>query len=226
MFIRSNLVYQNKSYLKLLNASIENLSSKNLNLLKNIQLLSVNESNLEHLRYVYLIKQDGKSFILKHILEYNVGFGRNIKSFLFGSFYYRLYKKLLKINKPIYSITQNILAIKETRKSLKKIETYILFDYIEGQSLDKCSNPEQYKEDILKIMLTLHKFKIASGDLNIGNFIVQKDEIKIIDLSNRSLFSKAKIKDAIYLKKYYDIDYPIKQNLLFKLIKWKQLRNQ
>ena len=87
----------------------------------------------------------------------------------------------------------------------------MLIEYIDGVSLYSLKNiPGEIKEEVKESIIELHENNIVSGDAHKGNFILQGDEVRLIDLSGKRASSQRRAKDFLDLKRHYGIDFPKK----------------
>ncbi len=105
-------------------------------------------------------------------------------------------------------------------KTLRYVKTYVmLIEYIEGIELvDMPEISDEVREKIKQSIYSLHQHGMVSGDPHKGNFILQGNEIRIIDLSGKRPSRQRQAKDRIDLERHYGIKNNVKDIGFYLLI--------
>ena len=150
-------------------------------------------------RKVFLVHWFGKKYIIKHDREVDERIEKIIQEAVFGPLYSKLIYRIDRAKKDGLSVTQDLYFVMEKTVMRKCIESIAIFEYIDGKPLHEFS--DDYKNDIVKAVIKLHKFRLASNDIHPGNFILTPDgNIKIIDLSCKGSFIRCKANDLMSLR--------------------------
>ncbi|EDZ0822462.1 lipopolysaccharide core heptose(II) kinase RfaY, partial [Salmonella enterica] len=112
-------------------------------------------------------------------------------------------------------------------KTLRYVKTYVMIiEYIEGIELvDMTEISDEVRGKIKQSIYSLHQHGMVSGDPHKGNFILQGNEIRIIDLSGKRPSRQRKAKDRIDLERHYGIKNNVRDIGFYLLIYKKKLRN-
>ncbi|HAB1527588.1 TPA_asm: lipopolysaccharide core heptose(II) kinase RfaY, partial [Salmonella enterica subsp. enterica] len=112
-------------------------------------------------------------------------------------------------------------------KTLRYVKTYVMIiEYIEGIELvDMSEISDEVRGKIKQSIYSLHQHGMVSGDPHKGNFILQGNEIRIIDLSGKRPSRQRKAKDRIDLERHYGIKNNVRDIGFYLLIYKKKLRN-
>ncbi|EEN4605142.1 lipopolysaccharide core heptose(II) kinase RfaY, partial [Salmonella enterica subsp. enterica serovar Enteritidis] len=112
-------------------------------------------------------------------------------------------------------------------KTLRYVKTYVMIiEYIDGIELvDMPEISDEVRGKIKQSIYSLHQHGMVSGDPHKGNFILQGNEIRIIDLSGKRPSRQRKAKDRIDLERHYGIKNNVRDIGFYLLIYKKKLRN-
>ncbi|ECJ3083307.1 lipopolysaccharide core heptose(II) kinase RfaY, partial [Salmonella enterica] len=112
-------------------------------------------------------------------------------------------------------------------KTLRYVKTYVMIiEYIEGIELvDMPEISDEVRGKIKQSIYSLHQHGMVSGDPHKGNFILQGNEIRIIDLSGKRPSRQRKAKDRLDLERHYGIKNNVRDIGFYLLIYKKKLRN-
>ncbi|EBO7346092.1 lipopolysaccharide core heptose(II) kinase RfaY, partial [Salmonella enterica] len=112
-------------------------------------------------------------------------------------------------------------------KTLRYVKTYVMIiEYIEGIELvDMPEISDEVRGKIKQSIYSLHQHGMVSSDPHKGNFILQGNEIRIIDLSGKRPSRQRKAKDRIDLERHYGIKNNVRDIGFYLLIYKKKLRN-
>ncbi|EAQ7353600.1 lipopolysaccharide core heptose(II) kinase RfaY, partial [Salmonella enterica] len=112
-------------------------------------------------------------------------------------------------------------------KTLRYVKTYVMIiEYIAGIELvDMPEISDEVRGKIKQSIYSLHQHGMVSGDPHKGNFILQGNEIRIIDLSGKRPSRQRKAKDRIDLERHYGIKNNVRDIGFYLLIYKKKLRN-
>lgn len=151
--------------------------------------------------YVGKININGKSYILKSPKAETVIPQRKIQSIFKRG---EALNTFLNVNKAISegidAFVKPLLVIRKKKVFLK--ESYILFEYIDGEKLESIRDIDE----VITLIKILHGKNIYHGDLNTSNFIKINGEIKILD-------TQCKKEKLWWFKRTYDI-LTLKSDLL------------
>ncbi|EFP1474085.1 heptose kinase, partial [Salmonella enterica] len=101
-----------------------------------------------------------------------------------------------------------------------------IIEYIEGIELvDMPEISDEVRGKVKQSIYSLHQHGMVSGDPHKGNFILQGNEIRIIDLSGKRPSRQRKAKDRIDLERHYGIKNNVRDIGFYLLIYKKKLRN-
>ncbi len=105
-------------------------------------------------------------------------------------------------------------------KTLRYVKTYVMIiEYIEGIELvDMPEISDEVRGKIKQSIYSLHQHGMVSGDPHKGNFILQGNEIRIIDLSGKRPSVQRKAKDRIDLERHYGIKNNVRDIGFYLLI--------
>ena len=177
-------------------------------------------------RDVYQITLDGRYYILKHDREVDRRFEKLLWQWLGGPFYSNMMKKVNFANSQGCDFVQDIFLVAEKLQNRICVESFVLMEYKVGQPLSHIAHPQQYYPQILDLFSRLHRFRLASNDIHLGNFIVGADgQISIIDLSARGARAICQANDVIALKNKFGLSLPVHgllNYLVYRLIAAKQ----
>ncbi|EIZ5665782.1 heptose kinase, partial [Salmonella enterica] len=111
--------------------------------------------------------------------------------------------------------------------TLRYVKTYVMIiEYIEGIELvDMPEISDEVRGKVKQSIYSLHQHGMVSGDPHKGNFILQGNEIRIIDLSGKRPSRQRKAKDRIDLERHYGIKNNVRDIGFYLLIYKKKLRN-
>ncbi|HAT7379319.1 TPA: lipopolysaccharide biosynthesis protein [Salmonella enterica subsp. enterica serovar Dublin] len=129
-----------------------------------------------------------------------------------GEKYIEIFKDFLSYNHQVIKVFRNI---EDTKVVL------INTDY--GKYILKVFSPKV--KNIKQSIYSLHQHGMVSGDPHKGNFILQGNEIRIIDLSGKRPSRQRKAKDRIDLERHYGIKNNVRDIGFYLLIYKKKLRN-
>ncbi|ECF6562276.1 heptose kinase, partial [Salmonella enterica] len=112
-------------------------------------------------------------------------------------------------------------------KTLRYVKTYVMIiEYIKGiEFVDMPEISDEVRGKIKQSIYSLHQHGMVSGDPHKGNFILQGNEIRIIDLSGKRPSRQRKAKDRIDLERHYGIKNNVRDIGFYLLIYKKKLRN-
>lgn len=95
----------------------------------------------------------------------------------------------------------------------------MIIEYIEGIELvDMPEISDEVRGKIKQSIYSLHQHGMVSGDPHKGNFILQGNEIRIIDLSGKRPSRQRKAKDRIDLERHYGIKNNVRDIGFYLLI--------
>lgn len=175
---------------------------------------------------VMLIDTIYGKFVLKVFHPQKKNGERFFKSCLKGDYYENLFFQTKRIrNEGCKSINDFYLLAE--KKTFRFVHTYImLIEYIEGTELsDMPYITQELKLKIQNAIHELHQHGMVSGDAHKGNFIIQGDNVRIIDLSGKRASAQRKAKDRIDLERHYAIKNDKKDMGYYLLIGKKKIRN-
>ena len=191
-----------------------------------------------HEREIFLVEEYGRRFILKWD-KGGWGWGTEgpLEKFFWklirGPFYSRLMKRVDRAVRNGCDVVQTIHLVAERRTLHYCHEAYVLMEYAEGETLMSVTGGfeiqykmneaerEPYDRRVLEAMTKLHRHDLASCDVNPKNFTLNGSRTTIIDLSCRGNSFIDQVKDAVRLKKTYNIDFPLKgwtRNSLYAIL--------
>ncbi|XTZ38272.1 lipopolysaccharide core heptose(II) kinase RfaY [Salmonella enterica] len=204
-------------------------SEKYLSILKDF--LSYNHQtlkvfrNIEDTKVVLIDTQYGK-VILKVFSPKVKIVERFLKSMLKGDYYEKLFFQTERIRQEGLKSINDFYLLAE-KKTLRFVHTYImLIEYIDGVELSDIEIiNDDLKEKIGESISKLHQHGMVSGDPHKGNFILQGNEIRIIDLSGKSASSVRMAKDRVDLERHYGIINNKKDLGYYRLMYKKKIRN-
>lgn len=169
-------------------------------------------------RDIHLLEDGGRKYILKWD-HTGWGFGgegeteRFLWKALRGPFYSRLMRRVLRARDSGCDRCQDMLLAAEKRTLWYCHDAVVLFEYLEGKSLEKLGDLQPLLPEIAACMLSLHAHGLALCDTNPRNFIKGADGVKAIDLVCRGNFRLDRIKDVVRMRKNYGIDLPLRDTL-------------
>ncbi|MTH45530.1 lipopolysaccharide core heptose(II) kinase RfaY [Intestinirhabdus alba] len=181
--------------------------------------------NIDDTRVVLIDTAYGK-FILKVFHPRVKNTERFLKSMVKGDYYENLFYQTHRVRQEGFDALNDFYLLAEI-KTLRYVHTYImLIEYIEGVELaDMAEIGPEVKEKLHQSILSLHRHGMVSGDPHKGNFILQGDKIRIIDLSGKRPSRQRMAKDRLDLERHYGIENSTKDLGFWLLIYKKKLRN-
>lgn len=169
-------------------------------------------------RDVHLLDDGGKKYILK-IDRSGWGFGgeSGLERFFWkmvrGPFYSRLMRRLARARADGCDRCQEMFMAAEKRTLHYCHEAVVLFEYLEGDTLEKLPDLAPLLPGIRDCLDTLHRHDLALCDINPRNFVLTPDGVKAIDLVCRGNARIDRVKDTIRAKKVFGIDLPLRGGL-------------
>ncbi|EED2636973.1 lipopolysaccharide core heptose(II) kinase RfaY, partial [Salmonella enterica subsp. houtenae serovar 40:z4,z24:-] len=181
--------------------------------------------NIEDTKVV-LIDTDCGKYILKIFSPKVKKTERFLKSLVKGDYYEKLFRQTARVRHEGFEALNDFYLLAEI-KTLRYVKTYVmLIEYIEGIELvDMPEISDEVREKIKRSIFFLHQHNMVSGDPHKGNFILQGNKIRIIDLSGKRPSRQRRAKDRIDLERHYGIKNDVKDIGFYLLIYKKKLRN-
>lgn len=157
--------------------------------------------------YVAIIEVDKKKYILKEFRSEIMIPQRKIQTiFKQGEALTTLKNGIEAINEGIIELVNPLIAI--VKKKLMIEKSYLLMEYIEGESLRTINDIDE----VIDIIKKVHLLGRYHGDLNTSNFIKAKGKIRILD-------TQMKKEKYLFFKRAYDI-LTLKEDLLVKYLNY------
>ncbi|EGO6317255.1 lipopolysaccharide core heptose(II) kinase RfaY, partial [Salmonella enterica] len=181
--------------------------------------------NIEDTKVV-LINTDYGKYILKVFSPKVKNTERFFKSLVKGDYYEKLFHQTDRVRREGFVALNDFYLLAEI-KTLRYVKTYVMIiEYIEGIELvDMPEISDEVRGKIKQSIYSLHQQGMVSGDPHKGNFILQGNEIRIIDLSGKRPSRQRKAKDRIDLERHYGIKNNVRDIGFYLLIYKKKLRN-
>lgn len=181
--------------------------------------------NIEDTKVV-LINTDYGKYILKVFSPKVKNTERFFKSLVKGDYYEKLFHQTDRVRREGFAALNDFYLLAEI-KTLRYVKTYVMIiEYIEGIELvDMPEISDEVRGKIKQSIYSLHQHGMVSGDPHKGNFILQGNEIRIIDLSGKRPSRQRKAKDRIDLERHYGIKNNVRDIGFYLLIYKKKLRN-
>ncbi|EAR2536860.1 lipopolysaccharide core heptose(II) kinase RfaY, partial [Salmonella enterica] len=181
--------------------------------------------NIEDTKVV-LINTDYGKYILKVFSPKVKNTERFFKSLVKGDYYEKLFHQTDRVRREGFAALNDFYLLAEI-KTLRYVKTYVMIiEYIEGIELvDMPEISDEVRGKIKQSIYSLHQHDMVSGDPHKGNFILQGNEIRIIDLSGKRPSRQRKAKDRIDLERHYGIKNNVRDIGFYLLIYKKKLRN-
>ncbi|EBQ8884636.1 lipopolysaccharide core heptose(II) kinase RfaY, partial [Salmonella enterica subsp. enterica serovar Mississippi] len=175
---------------------------------------------------VVLINTDYGKYILKVFSPKVKNTERFFKSLVKGDYYEKLFHQTDRVRREGFAALNDFYLLAEI-KTLRYVKTYVMIiEYIEGIELvDMPEISDEVRGKIKQSIYSLHQHDMVSGDPHKGNFILQGNEIRIIDLSGKRPSRQRKAKDRIDLERHYGIKNNVRDIGFYLLIYKKKLRN-
>ncbi len=168
-------------------------------------LLVDNEKN-----FVYQAEIDGKRFVFKRVNEEQCKFDSRLWYFFTGPFYSRLMRSVHKALESGCSVIPDMYVVAEKISFRRAIDTYLLTEYLDGTVLPESDQARPYHGKIVDAFHELHKYGLSLGNVKGGNLVydAQRDQVRMIDLSNRGIQAIGRAKDAYKLRRIWGIHLP------------------
>lgn len=181
--------------------------------------------NIEDTKVVLIDTPYGK-LILKIFAPKLKKTERFLKSIIKGDYYERLFSQTERIRDKGVNTINDFYLLAE-KKTFRFAHYYImLIEYIDGIELSEIAViDDELKFKIKASINELHNNGMVSGDPHKGNFIIQGNEIRIIDLSGKSPSLTRVAKDRVDLERHYGIVNDVKDLGYYQLIFKKRIRN-
>lgn len=181
--------------------------------------------NIEDTKVILIDTNYGK-YILKIFSPKVKNIERFLKSLVKGDYYEKLFRQTDRVRCEGFEALNDFYLLAEI-KTLHYVKTYVmLIEYIEGIELvDMPEISEEVREKIKQSISSLHQHDMVSGDPHRGNFILQGNEIRIIDLSGKRPSRQRQAKDRIDLERHYGIKNDVKDIGFYLFLYKKKLRN-
>ncbi|ELT2684190.1 lipopolysaccharide core heptose(II) kinase RfaY [Salmonella enterica] len=162
--------------------------------------------NIEDTKVV-LINTDYGKYILKVFSPKVKNTERFFKSLVKGDYYEKLFHQTDRVRREGFTALNDFYLLAE----IKTVDMPEISDEVRGK--------------IKQSIYSLHQHGMVSGDPHKGNFILQGNEIRIIDLSGKRPSRQRKAKDRIDLERHYGIKNNVRDIGFYLLIYKKKLRN-
>lgn len=165
--------------------------------------------------YVAKIKFDDKYYVLKSPRnEFRIPQRRFFTRFKDGEVLTTL-KNITNLRKRGLDIFANPLLAMTKRKKGVIIESYIILEYIDGK------DAREKKNKAVELVKKMHTFKVYHGDFNPGNFVFDRDKLKVIDTQAKQYrFGEYRAHyDMLTMKmdSYHEMEYPYKKDFWYFL---------
>jgi serine/threonine protein kinase len=193
---------------------------------QNGQIQGTQLNNKTDLREVYKVEYEGRDFVIKHDTEMEKLLEKKIWIRLAGTLFSRLISLTTKAIKKGCPVAQELFLVAEKLSGPFCQESYIIAEFIQGQCFMKeiikidgetkfvYQRPDAYVNSIVDSLTILHKFGLASDDIELSNMILTKDNIvRFIDLHPRGPIFLCQASDILKMKTFYNID--MKSNNIF-----------
>ncbi len=169
------------------------------------------------LRDVYLVKYISKYFIVKRDREVDSRLEKRLQNFIYRSANLRLMRYLNKDRKWLLDYTPNIYFIAEKKKFRQCVDSYSVFEFVDGVSIGKIDHSNI--GSVSDCISALHKGGLSSNDIHAGNFIVNtQGQLKVIDLSFKGSLALCKANDLLILENKYQVQ-ATRKNVYYHLVK-------
>ena len=156
------------------------------------------------LRDIYLVKYISKYFIVKRDREVDGRLEKRVQNFFYRSANLRLMRYLNKGRDWLLNYTPNIYFIAEKRRFRQCIDSYAVFEYIDGASIGEINHSNI--DQVSSCISALPKGGLSSNDIHAGNFIVSNEgQLKVIDLSFKGSLALCKANDMLILENKYQV---------------------
>lgn len=101
----------------------------------------------------------------------------------------------------------------------------MIIEYIDGVELSDMEDiDDELRNKIKESIKSLHQHGMVSGDPHRGNFIIENNKVRIIDLSGKRASASRKAKDRVDLERHYNIPNDIKDFGYLMLMYRKKIR--
>jgi serine/threonine protein kinase len=196
-------------------------------------------SNKTTVREVYRVHYMGRDFVLKHDTELEKLPEKRLWIRLAGTLFSRLIKMTTKAAQKGCTVAQEIFLVAERLSGPFCQESYLIAEYIPGQCFMKeviekedlmffiYRRPDPFIHLIINSLNQLHKYGLASDDIELSNMILTSDnQIKFIDLHPRGPIFLCQASDILKMKTFYNINTKsanVFVNLLAKIRYWHHL---
>lgn len=169
------------------------------------------------LRDVYLVKYISKYFIVKRDREVDSRLEKRLQNFIYRSANLRLMRYLNKDRQWLLDYTPNIYFIAEKKKFRQCVDSYSVFEFVDGVSIGKIDHSNI--GSVSDCISALHKGGLSSNDIHAGNFIVStQGQLKVIDLSFKGSLALCKANDLLILENKYQVQ-ATRKNVYYHLVK-------
>lgn len=171
--------------------------------------------NREH--EVSSFEVDGRKFVLKKDRERPKHFENKLWSLLYGPFYSKQMKAVNRAVRCGCTALPDIFLVAEKQGGLLCAESIMLMEFVSGGNITRHGPLVSNREKMLGALADIHKYGLALGDCNLGNFLISDEgECKLIDLSWRGSPRFGKASDIVTMKRDHGWDMPV-SGLLDKL---------
>ncbi len=160
--------------------------------------------------FVYLVEIDGKRFVFKRVNEEKCKLDSRLWYFFTGPFYSRLMRTVHRALENGCTVIPDMYVVAEKISFRRATDTYLLTEYLDGTILPESDQARPYHGKIVDAFHELHKYGLSLGNVKGGNLVYdeQRDQVRMIDLSNRGIQSIGRAKDAYKLHKIWGISLP------------------
>lgn len=169
-------------------------------------------------RKAYHINIKGRDYLLKVDTKCPRPLDMKIWRFIHGPYHSKHMKAVNKAVNQGCKRTQDIYFVAE-KKGRICTETFLIIEYLPGQSLCGKEIENTYKQDIAAALAELHSYKLSLSDIHPGNFLITKNGINVIDLSTKGIAWAGIGRDIIEAKQNLGINVPV-QNFSERLSVW------
>lgn len=159
--------------------------------------------------YVYRIDIDGRSFVFKRFGELDGKLDTKLWWFVAGTFYPKLLRLVNQaVSDGCEAVPDMYLVIEKLSRRLA-IDNYLLLEFLPGTSMDELGDMTPYRSAVADAFIDVHRHGLSLGNVKAGNLVLADDgRVKVIDLSSRGTQLTGRAKDAIKVKRLWDIDLP------------------
>lgn len=157
---------------------------------------------------VFKFDYEGRAYVAKIDPEKPKYFENKLWQILTGPFYSTQMKAVNRAINNGCTVVPDIYLVAEKKDMFLCSENIIIMEYAPGKSLCHFPDANTFRTVILDALQELHSYGLVMGDVNCGNFIINDNRCKILDLSWHGMALLGQAKDRTLMQRVYGWKIP------------------